>query len=65
MIVYLFYYEQSEIVDHDEDGAVYELVRSNLGAFHNHDDGLKYYQYKYPNKRIQSEGIIIQDLEDN
>lgn len=64
MLVYLFYYEQYEIVDHDSDGAVYESVRTNLSAFRNHADGLKYYQYKYPNKLIQSEVIIIEDIED-
>jgi len=65
VLVYIFYYEQSDIVDHDSDGAVYEMCRTNLGAFHNHDDGLKYYQQKYPRKQILSEGFIIQDLEDN
>lgn len=64
MIVFLFYYEQSEIVDHDEDGAVYQMVRTNLGAFHDYTVGLEYYKHQYPNKIIQSEGIKIQDLED-
>lgn len=64
MIVYLFYYEQYRIVDHDEDGAVYAMERDNLGAFRDHDNGLKYYQHKYPSKQIKSEGIKIEDIED-
>lgn len=60
-IVYLFYYTKYEIVDHDEDGAVYENVRNNLDAFFDLKTGLKYYRDKYPSKTIQYESIIIMD----
>lgn len=63
-VVYLFYYTKSEIVDHDEDGAVYADVQNNLGAFYDLKTGLEYYQYKYPSKTIQYNIIHIMDAEE-
>ncbi|AFC21534.1 hypothetical protein GAP32_086 [Cronobacter phage vB_CsaM_GAP32] len=60
--VYLFYYTSYEIVDHDEDGAVYEDVRYNLSAFVDLKKGLEYYKSKYPSKSIQYESIIVMDF---
>ena len=60
--VYLFYYTSNRIVDHDEDGAVYEEVRNNLGAFVDRDAGLEYYQTKYPSRNIKCESIIVMDF---
>jgi Zn-finger domain-containing protein len=63
-VVYLFYFTSSEIIDHDEDGAVYSDVRNNLGAFYDLKSGLEYYQYKYPSKTIQYNIIQIMDAEE-
>lgn len=63
-IFYLFYYIENEIVDHDEDGAVFSEVRNNLGAFYNLQIGLEYYRYKYPNKTIQFEKYKVLDDEE-
>ncbi|QXO12326.1 hypothetical protein pEaSNUABM49_00080 [Erwinia phage pEa_SNUABM_49] len=59
--IYLFYYTSYEIVDHDEDGAVYSNERNDLGAFYDFQTGLEYYQHMYPSKQIQYQTIQIMD----
>lgn len=63
-VVYMFYYTRSEIVDHDNDGAVYADVQNNLGAFFDFKTGLEYYQHLYPSRKIQYESIQIMDAEE-
>lgn len=60
--VYNFYYTRSEIVDHDNDGAVYEYVRTTLGAFEDFNSGLEYFRHKYPHKTIHYEIVKILDI---
>lgn len=61
-VVYNFFYTVSEIVDHDDDGAVYEDVRINLGAYEDFNLGLEYFRYKYPSRTIRYEKIKILDM---
>lgn len=63
-IAYNFFYTSSEIVDHDDDGAVMEEVKNYLGAFFDLNNGLEYYQYKYPDKKIKYETVQIMDAEE-
>ena len=61
-VVYNFYYMQSRIVDHDNDGAVWEDGKNDLGAFEDFSTGLEYFKNKYPTKSIQYEIIKILDI---
>ena len=59
--VYLFYYEFSTIVDHDDDGAVYGMERVNLGGFFDFQTGKEFYEHKHPRRNIQYDIIKIED----
>lgn len=64
MVVYTFYYTESEITDHDSDGAVYSDVQNDLpGAFVDLQSGLDYYKYKYPTKNIQYKTFEVMDCD--
>ncbi|SOK58344.1 hypothetical protein [Yersinia phage fHe-Yen9-04] len=60
--IYLFYYTSNEIVDHDHEyNSVYEDVHYNLGSFSDLQNGLEYYQSKYPDKEIKYQTVRLND----
>lgn len=61
--IYIFYYESSEIVDHDYNGdSVYETVKNTIGAFYDYELGKKYCQTKYKYKTIYHDRMKIMDF---
>lgn len=62
MILYYFYYTENEIVDHNDDGAVYAEVEKYLGTFRDFNYGNDYFKYKYPTKNIGYRTIKVLDI---